>query len=312
MTYRAHDLAATVPNVKLVGDGDRVVRGPAPLDAATFESFSFCRYDGAEGVSRVLASRAGVVVVPESFLINDVDIESKTLILSSRPRLAFVKMVQSLFRRKRPTGIHQTAFVDDRAKLDKDVTIGAFAYVGEAAIGSGSSIGAYCFIGDDVTIGRNVSIFPGTIIGADGFGYERDDDGVLVKFEHLGGVTIEDDVEIGANTCIDRGTLGNTLIKRGARIDNLVHVAHNTTIGEDAAVIACTMIGGSTKIGNRAWIAPGAVLRDQLNIGDDATVGLGSVLTRDVPPGKTVFGSPAKSPEENATISRALKKMIQE
>jgi UDP-3-O-[3-hydroxymyristoyl] glucosamine N-acyltransferase len=161
-----------------------------------------------------------------------------------------------------------------------------------------------------VRIGRRVTIHAGTVIGADGFGYERALGGELTKFPHLGGVVIEDEVEIGANTCIDRGTLADTVVGRGARIDNLVHLAHNTRIGEHAAVIAHAMVGGSTQIGARAWIAPSACLRDRIAIGDDAVVGLGAVVTRAVPAGATVFGNPARPEAEQRQLLRAWQALL--
>ena len=163
-----------------------------------------------------------------------------------------------------------------------------------------------------VRIGRRVTIHAGTILGADGFGYEREPGGELTKFPHLGGVVIEDEVEIGANTCIDRGTLADTFVGRGARIDNLVHLAHNTRVGEHAAVIAHAMVGGSTQIGARAWIAPSACLRDRIRIGDDAVVGLGSVVTRGVPDGATVFGNPARPEAEQRRLLASWLDLLQD
>ncbi len=133
------------------------------------------------------------------------------------------------------------------------------------------------------------------MIGADGFGYERNEVGELEKFPHVGGVLIEDNVEIGANSCIDRGSLGDTRICQGARIDNLVHIAHNVYVGRHAVVIANAMVGGGTHIGDFAWVAPSACLRDRIKIGDKSLVGLASLVTKDVPNGETVLGCPARS-----------------
>lgn len=163
---------------------------------------------------------------------------------------------------------------------------------------------------DGTRIGRNVTVFSGTVIGADGFGYERRADGGMEKFIHKGGVVIEDDVEIGSNTSIDRGTLGDTILRRGAKVDNQVHIAHNCDVGEDAVVIAQSMIGGSVKIGARAWIAPSVVVMNGIAIGQDAMCGLGSIVTKSVKDGETVMGNPARPLAEAKALLAAMKQLI--
>lgn len=148
------------------------------------------------------------------------------------------------------------------------------------------------------------------MIGADGFGYQRNESGELEKFPHLGGVVIEDNVEIGSNTCIDRGTLGDTIIREGSKIDNLVHIAHNVIVGRHAIVIAHSMVGGSVRIGDYAWVSPSACLRDVISIGDRSTVGLGAVVVKDVPDGGTVMGTPARPAEEYKAYLKALEKIM--
>jgi UDP-3-O-[3-hydroxymyristoyl] glucosamine N-acyltransferase len=154
-----------------------------------------------------------------------------------------------------------------------------------------------------------VIIHAGTVIGADGFGYERNEDGTFEKFPHLGGVVIEDDVEIGANACIDRGTLAPTRIREGAKIDNLVHIAHNVDVGRHAAVIAHAMIGGGTRIGDYGWVAPCACLRDGIVIGTRSTVGLGAVVTKSIGDDATVMGAPARGASEYKASLDAIKRL---
>ena len=125
--------------------------------------------------------------------------------------------------------------------------------------------------------------------------------GAFEKFPHVGGVQIGDTVEIGANTCIDKGTLGDTVIGDGSKIDNLVHIAHNVKVGRSCAIIAHCMVGGSTVIGDYSWVAPSSCLRDQLVIGRHATIGLGSVVTKAVADGDTVYGVPARTAEAHAS-----------
>jgi UDP-3-O-[3-hydroxymyristoyl] glucosamine N-acyltransferase len=164
----------------------------------------------------------------------------------------------------------------------------------DSVIGPNVMLHPHVVIGWDVHIGAGTTVFAGTVIGADGFGYERDDDGSVLKFPHLGGVRIGRGVEIGANTCVDRGTLGHTVIDDEARVDNLVHVAHNVRVGKRAFVIALTMIGGSTVVDDDAWVAPGTALMNGITIGQRATVGLGAVVVRSVEPDAVVMGNPAK------------------
>jgi UDP-3-O-[3-hydroxymyristoyl] glucosamine N-acyltransferase len=217
--------------------------------------------------------------------------------------------VDAFFSPPPPRGIHATATIDPRAELGDDVYIGPGAYIGECVIGAGSVIHGRAYLYSGTRLGRRVIVHAGAVLGADGFGYQRDENLEFAKFPHLGGVVVEDDVEIGANTCIDRGTLADTLIREGAKIDNLVHIAHNVVIGRHAAVIAHAMIGGSTRIGDYAWVAPCACVRDGLTIGDRATIGLGAVVVKDVAPGETVMGAPARDAAEYKALLARLREL---
>ncbi len=244
---------------------------------------------------QILAEKtsAHVIVCDNSIKVESL-LRDKTFIIVEKPRLAFIRIVQKFFTPKPKKEIHQTALIHPEANIDEDCYIGPFSYIGKSKLGKDCQIMGHVFIYDGVEIGDRVIIHAGAVIGADGFGFQRNDLGELEKFPHIGGVVIEDDVEIGANTCIDRGTLGNTIIKKGTKIDNLVHVAHNVIIGENVVVIANAMIGGSTQISNQAWIAPSACLRDGLFIGERSIIGLGSVVVKNVGANSIVFGSPAK------------------
>lgn len=164
----------------------------------------------------------------------------------------------------------------------------------EGQVHVSSRVGPHCYIGPGVVIGANCVIGPGVCIGQDGFGYEEGPEGRWNRKPQAAGVVIADDVHIGANTCIDRGSYRNTQIGRGTRIDNLVHIAHNVRIGEDCLIIALSMIAGSAVIGDRAYVAPCSAIRDHREVGEGATVGLGAVVVKDVEPGETVAGVPAK------------------
>lgn len=173
--------------------------------------------------------------------------------------------------------VHPTAYVDSMA-----------------VIGSGTVIGPFVSIEGPVVIGRRCRISAGARIGQEGFGYVRGDDGTWTAKPHRFSVVIGNDVHVGANACIDRGSWRDTVIESGAKIDNLVHVAHNVLIGRDCAVVACAELSGSVELGAGAYIAPGALVRERLVVGAGAVVGLGAVVVKDVPERITVAGVPAR------------------
>lgn len=239
-------------------------------------------------------TRAEIVICDKSLSIGADLRELKCFVVTERPKLLFLRVVEALFSDKSRKGIHDTAWVHPEAKISPEAYIGPFTYVGRAEVGEKTVLHGHCHIYDKVKIGRNVTINAGTVIGSDGFGYERNEEGQLERFPHIGGVIIEDNVDIGANACIDRGTLGDTIIKEGAKIDNQVHIAHNIVVGRDAAVIAHAMVGGSVRIGDRAWLAPSASVMDRISIGADSIIGLGAVVLKDVPDKTVVVGNPAR------------------
>jgi UDP-3-O-[3-hydroxymyristoyl] glucosamine N-acyltransferase len=250
-------------------------------------------------------TRALAIILPDEIEIDEV--VGKVLFKVENPRLAFIRVIHEFFSITVDPGIHPTAFVHKDAHIGPDAYIGPFSYVGKSVVGKGSVIHGNVHIYDNVTIGGNVLIHSGTVIGADGFGYEKDENGEIYKFPHIGGVLIEDNVEIGANTCIDKGSLGNTILKRGAKIDNLVHIAHNVVVGENAFVIANAMVGGSTVIGDNTWIAPSVSLMNGIIVGRDVTVGMSSLVTKNLPDAQTYAGVPARPINEFLALQRKLK-----
>ena len=207
-----------------------------------------------------------------------------------RPRLAFSRLVAALFAERLATDWHDASgsAVHASARLAPGVVVGPGVQVGPDVEVGPNAVLAWC------TLGAGVRVGPNTTIGTDGFGYTRDEAGVLVPFPHLGRVVLEDGVTVGANACIDRGALGETRVGARTRIDNLVHIAHNVRLGTDCAVIAGAMVAGSVTVGDGAWIAPSASILNGLTVGAGATVGLGAVVIRDVAPGATVAGNPAR------------------
>tara|TARA_R110000868_G_scaffold138329_1_gene352327 strand:- start:46514 stop:47467 length:954 start_codon:yes stop_codon:yes gene_type:complete len=254
--------------------------------------------------------QASVVVCPVGHDVQN-DISEKFIIFSQNPRLTFSKFLQHFLSTDLGTGIHETAFVGKSVVLGKNVYIGPNCSIsGDVTIGDDTKVFENVVIKNKVAIGKNVLLNAAVIIGSEGFGFERDETGKAEKFPHFGGVKIEDNVEIGANTCIDRGTLDDTIIRNGAKIDNLVHVAHNTDIGDNSFVIALAMIGGGAKIGKNCWISPSVAIKNKIEIGDNSLVGLGSVVLKNVGESQTVCGVPAKNLKEFVKIQAVLKKMI--
>lgn len=216
-------------------------------------------------------------------------------IISENPRLDFMRVVSEFFVEKDiPLGIHPSAIIEDGAVIGKNVSIGAHCYIGNnVTIGDDTVILPNTSIYGKVTIGEDCYIKPGVVIGGPGFGFEYDEDDKPVHFPHTGQVVIGDRVYIGANTTIDRGTIDATIIEDDAKIDNLVHIAHNCIVGKNTLVTAGAIFSGGTTIGKKSWIAPNASIRQQIKIGDNAMVGIGSVVLRNVKNNTTVFGNPA-------------------
>jgi UDP-3-O-[3-hydroxymyristoyl] glucosamine N-acyltransferase len=275
--------------------------------------------DSRSSLAEAEASGAGAVVVhPKAAAVFA---QGKAVIRADQPRLWFARAAQLLRPAPASEGVHPSAVVPESVVLGEGVTIGPMVVLGEnASIGAGSKIGAGAVIGDQVRLGENCRIYPrvvvytgttvgngvlvhaGAVLGADGFGYVRDSaTGAYTPFPQQGTLAIGDDVEIGANSTIDRGALAETRIGRGTKIDNLVHIGHNCNIGEDVIIVSGTGISGSSTVGN------GAVLAGQVGVGDHAHIGPGVILggqagvlsgktltNEGLRPGTVLWGTPAR------------------
>lgn len=279
---------------EVLGVADRYVAMPSPIDEANEESVSFCSKKAVDALEIIRNSKARVIICSNELAFAEEDYQDRTLIVVSNPRLAFIRVMRDHFEEKVAFGIHPTAVIDEEAEIHPNVYVGPHCYISKCEIGEGTIIYGNVYTYPNVTIGENVIVHAGTVIGADGFGYERNEKGELEKFPHIGGVVVEDEVEIGSNVSIDRGTMGNTIIGQGTKINNLSHIAHNVVIGKHCSIMAQSYIGGSSKIGDYSWIAPCACLRDGIEVGKNALVGMGSVVTKNVSDGQVVFGVPAK------------------
>ncbi|MBI5192179.1 MAG: UDP-3-O-(3-hydroxymyristoyl)glucosamine N-acyltransferase [Nitrospirae bacterium] len=255
-------------------------------------------------------TRASAVAIPR-----DLAFDRLPAIKVDNPYYAFSQLLNIFYEipdiRKGQQGIDERAVIGNNVQLGNNVTIYPFVYIQDCVtigenviiypgtfIGEGSSVGSNTLIypnvtiREDVTIGAGVIIHSGAVIGSDGFGYVFHK-GIHHKIPQKGGVIIEDNVEIGANTTIDRGTLGNTIIKRGTKIDNLVQVAHNVTIGEDCIFAAQAGIAGSSTIGKRVTLAGQAGVTGHVKVGDNVTVAAKAGVTKEIKDGQTVSGMPA-------------------
>jgi len=229
-------------------------------------------------------------------------------------RLALALTLQALApRRTLPPGVHPTCILGARARLGSDVRLGPYVVVGEdAVLGDRVQVDAHGVIGDGVQIGIDSVLHPrvtvrhgcvlgarvvlqaGAVIGSDGFGFAQDADRRHIPIPQVGIVVLGDDVEIGANSTIDRATLGATRVGRGTKLDNYVHIGHNVEIGEDVGIAAGCFVAGSVRIGHRVLMGGFSGIADHLTVGDDAVVMGDTAVTRDVPPRAVVAGRPAR------------------
>ncbi len=321
MQVKAAEIAQIIGG-QLYGDGEILIKGVAPVQEAEQGDITFVaqrkyqRFLKSTKASAVILSQYTQAVAPACIVV-------------SNPSSAFLKVLR-LFQSQKPQppkGVHPSALVGKGTKLGEEISIGPFTVVGNRVeIGNGVVIGANVVVGDacrigegsfihpNVTlcegteIGRNVIIHPGAVIGSEGFGF-IEENGKLCRVPQLGKVIIEDDVEIGANTTVDRATMGATRIGKGTKIDNLVQVAHNVTIGENTVIAAQVGISGSTIIGNNVKIGGQAGFVDHIQVGDRVSVGAQAGVTKSIPSGAVVSGYPARSHMTTKRVEAAQSKL---
>jgi len=304
---------------ELVGNKEVVITGVAPIGQAGPGDLTFVANPRYRPLLKTTGASAAIVDKETNW-------PSLALIRHSNPYYAFLLALQHFHPAERPvaSGIHPQSSIAPDAVLGKDVGIGPFAVIDSKVqigdntlIGAGSYIGPGCEIGSDcliypnvtirekVRIGNRVIIHSGTVVGADGFGYAKDK-GVYHKIPQVGIAVIEDDVEIGANVTIDRGTMGETCIGRGTKIDNLVQIAHNVKIGENSIIVSQVGISGSTEVGKNVTIAGQVGVVGHIHIGDGAVIAAQSGVHKDVQPGQILLGSPARDMQKSKKIEAIL------
>ena len=299
------DLARLI-NAELRGEPDADVIRARPFEHASEGDVTLAL--NSAFVARLNESRATAIIVAAPIPTD------QNLLVSADPKLAFARAIQALHHADyKPIGVSNDLVagagtvlgtelsIHPRVTLGRDVTVGD-----RVTLYSGVVIGDRCSIGDDTVVHANVSIYheceigkrviihAGTVIGSDGFGFVRDEEGRQVKVLHLGGVRIEDDCELGANCAVDRGGFGDTVLRRGVKLDNLVQVGHNCDMGEDTVVAALAGFSGGTRVGRRCVVAGQVGTNQHTTIGDGATLAGRTAVTKNVKPGAIVAGLPAQ------------------
>ncbi len=236
--------------------------------------------------------QAAAVVVPSS--CDPPEAPGLRFIRTPDPRKAFIIAMHEFLPKVKLSGISKRAVIGENSTIGNDVYIGDYVVIShDVNVGDNTQIYPNVVIYDNVNIGNNCVIHSGTVIGSVGFQYIKSEEGLL-GFPHIGGITIENNVEIGSNNNIERGTLSDTIIRKGAKIDDLCSIGHNVLIEEDCIVTGGSLIFGSATLRRGCYVAPGAMVREHLVVGENATVGMGAVVTKDVGEGETVIGIPAR------------------
>ncbi len=309
---------------KIEGDGSVEVNGVAKVEEAKRGEITLAVSE--KFLHQAGRSQASAVIVPLG-----VRGFSKPVIQVKNPRLAFAKILE-LFAPQPPkfSGIHPTALIGVNVHMGKGITVGPYAvlrdgvkladevhissgvYVGNnVKIGKGSFIHPRITILDDTIVGERVIIHSGTVVGSDGFGFAKKEDGSYYKIPQVGRVVIEDEVEIGANVAIDRATIGETRIGSGSKIDNLVHIAHNVTLGRNVAIVGLVGISGSSAIGDGVILAGQAGVTDHVRIGNNTIVAAKSGVTKNIGANEFVSGFPARPHSKQKRIKAIINRLPQ-
>jgi UDP-3-O-[3-hydroxymyristoyl] glucosamine N-acyltransferase len=310
MTFSATQIAQLIQG-KIEGNAEATVNGFGKIEEAGPQQLAFLANPKYE--EYLYTTRAAIIIVNESLELKQPIAATLIRVPDAYTAFATLLDVYQQMQTGQLSGIQQPSYVDASAKVGEQVFVGAFAYIGKNAnIGKGVKIFPQVFIGDNVsigdgsilhpgvkvyhqcTVGKSVIIHAGTVIGSDGFGFAPQADGSLKKVPQTGNVVIEDGVEIGANTTVDRATIGSTIIKAGAKIDNLVQIAHNVEIGTNTVIAAQSGISGSTHLGKNIMIGGQVGIVGHLQIADGTRINAQSGVTKSIKQsGTAITGSPA-------------------
>jgi len=331
MEFKAADIASLLHG-KVVGNDNVIVTAVSKIEEGRPGTLSFLANPKYE--SFIYSTDASVVLVNKNFVPKS-EVKA-TMIQVNDVYESFASLLELYVQARENSlnGIEQPCYIDKNAKTGSQIYIGAFSYIGSnSKIGDGVKIFPHVYIGKNVTIGDNCTLYAGVkiyddctvgdrcivhagaVIGSDGFGFAVQDDNSYKKIPQIGNVIIEDDVEIGANTTIDCGTMDATVIKKGAKIDNLVQIAHNCIVGENTVIAAQTGLAGSTKVGKNCKFAGQVGIAGHLSIGDNVQIGAQSGVSKSIKDNQIVLASPAfnyKDALKTYTIYRNLPKLREE
>jgi len=275
---------------KLFGK-DLVIEGAAPIHALRPGCLSFVKKFDEAMVGAINENPDVLIIGPEPYK----DRIRCSYLISDNPRLDFLRVIREFFAPAAAPEVHETAIIHPKAKLGKNVSVGAHTLIGpEVTIGDGTRIDHHVVFQGKVTMGKAGVVKSNAVIGGEGFGFEYNEYGVPEHFPHIGSIEIGDNVWIGACSTIERATLHKTVIGPNVKIDDLVQVGHNTQIGANTLVMAGSIICGGAAIGRNCWIAPNTTIKEKLKLSDNVTTGLGSVVINDVPANTVVAGNPAR------------------
>jgi UDP-3-O-[3-hydroxymyristoyl] glucosamine N-acyltransferase len=280
----------------------KIISGVASIKEATEDELSFCYHEGEKGASLISQSKAGVILCKKALEGLIQQKPGSQIFYLDNPRLVFVQIMKQIYNKKRNVGISSNAVISKGAKIGFDCYIGDYSVIGEnCKIGSNTIISERVSLVQNCSIGDGCIIQPGVTIGADGFAFERYQNGELERFPHIKGVKIGNYVEICANSSIARGSLSDTMIGDGTKIDALVHIAHNVVTGKNCELTAGTIIGGSTTLGDMCWTGLNSTLKDNIKVGNNALIAAGAAVIHDVQDEDIVAGVPAKSIKDKVT-----------
>jgi len=291
--------------ISYISEGsERQIKAISSISEARESDLAMCYYEKEKGVSMISQSSAGMILCAKSMQgrVHPKDARQQLIFLDN-PRYAFVKIMNQIYNKKNTAGISASSVISETANIGSDCYIGDYTVIGDnCIIGDNSMIGSRVSL-QNCRSGNNSIIQSGVTIGEDGFAFERNADGELERFPHIRGVKIGDNVEVGANTNIARGSLSDTIIGNGTKVADMVHIGHNILIGKHCQIAAGTAIGGSTKIGDMCWTGLNSTLR-KVHVGNNVIVGCGAVVLHDVPDGDIVAGVPAKSIKDKVTTNK--------